>query len=82
MKTIALRYSENFAPIEGTILAHQNLIDLNGYVWYGKLGTPISAKIAQEILKNEDPKILLIHSGKQDRYWAHISEISRDLPPT
>lgn len=81
MKTIALRYSENFAPDEGTILAHQKLIDLNGFVWYGKLGAPISTRVAQEILKNEDPKILLIHSGKQDRYWAHISEVSRDLPP-
>lgn len=24
--------------------------------------------------------ILLIHSGSTDRYWAHIPEISRDLP--
>jgi hypothetical protein len=81
MKTITLRYSENFAPNEGTILEHQKLIDLNGYVWYGKLGTPISRKVAKEIVENEDPKILLIHSGKQNRYWAHITEISRDLPP-
>jgi len=23
----------------------------------------------------------LINSGKQDRYWAHITEVSRSLPP-
>lgn len=80
MKTIALRFSENFSPPIGTIAAHQQLIDSEGYVWYGKLGTPISAKVADEIMQNEDPKILLISSGKQDRYWAHITEVSRSLP--
>jgi len=81
MKTISLRFSENFAPECGTIAAHQQLIDLLGYVWYGKLGTPISAKVAEEIMQNEDPMILLIHSGKQDRYWAHIKAASRVVPP-
>lgn len=81
MKTIALRFSENFSPPIGTIAAHQQLIDSKGYVWYGKLGTPISAKVADEIMQNEDPKILLISSGKQDRYWAHITDVSRSLPP-
>lgn len=81
MKTIALRFSDNFAPACGTIIAHQQMIDNHGYVWYGKLGTPISNKIADEILNNDDPKILLIHSGQQGRYWAYITEISRELPP-
>lgn len=81
MKTIALRFSENFSPESGTIFAHQQLIDLLGYVWYGKLGAPISAKVVDEVMQNKDPKILLINSGKQDRYWAHIIEISRALPP-
>ena len=82
MKTIALRFSENFSPDIGTIAAHQELIESQGYVWYGKLGTSISATVAEEIMQNEDPKILLISSGKQERYWAHITGISRSLPPT
>lgn len=81
MKTIALRFSDNFAPACGTIKAHQQMIDNYGYVWYGKLGTPISNKIADEILNNDDPKILLIHSGQQGRYWAYITETSREIPP-
>lgn len=81
MKTIALRFSENFSPEAGTIAAHQQLIESLGYVWYGKLGIPISAKVVEEIILNEDPRILLINSGKQDRYWAHITEVSRSLPP-
>lgn len=80
MRTIALRYAENFAPNEGTIAAHQQVIDAIGYVWYGKLGNPISDKVAGEILQSQDPMILLIHSGSQGRYWAHIEGIQRAMP--
>ena len=81
MKTIALRFGEHFAPPCGTIAAHQELIDQFGYVWYGKLDSPVSDKIKAEILNAETPKILLISSGKADRYWAYVTEIQRDIPP-
>ena len=68
MKTIALR----FAPEEGTIKAHKRVIDINGFVWYGKLGNAVSKCILKELSANENAKILLIHSGKNDRYWAYI----------
>jgi hypothetical protein len=80
MKTIALRFAENFAPSIGTIASHQIVIDALGYVWYGKLGTPISNKSAELVLNNSNPRILLIHSGKQKRYWAHITDITRKTP--
>lgn len=80
MKTIALRFSENFAPSEGTIKAHQDIIDSNGYVWYGKLGTKISNEAKNNILKEDVSKILLIHSGKPDRYWAFIEDILFECP--
>lgn len=82
MRTIALRFSNNFAPIEGTIRAHEAMIFDNGYVWYGKLGSKISAKVKSEILSNTDPMILLIHSGSFGRYWAHIDAIQYESPPT
>ena len=44
-KTIALRFSDNFAPEIGTIAAHNTMIGLNGYVWYGKLGSRVSKKV-------------------------------------
>ena len=81
MRTIALRFSNNFAPKEGTIRAHQELIQKNGFVWYGKLGSRISARVKDVILLNEDPMILLIHSGSFDRYWAHIVSIQNETPP-
>lgn len=79
--TIALRFGEHFAPECGTIAAHQEIIDKLGYVWYGKLGATVTAQIINEIKKRDDPKILLINSGKADRYWVHISEVSQEQPP-
>ena len=80
MYSIALRYSENFAPKEGTIKAHQNMIEIKGYVWYGKMGSSVSEKNIQRLLSQENPRILLIHSGGIDRYWAYISDIKKDCP--
>ena len=80
MKTIALRFGEHFSPECGTIAAHQMLLDKYGYVWYGKLGAPVTPKMVSEMREQEDIKILLINSGKPDRYWAHVSEISYERP--
>ena len=81
MKTIALRFGEQFSPECGTIEAHKEVINILGYVWYGKMGNPVASSIVNELKKQEEIKILLIQSGKYARYWAHVSEISRDTPP-
>lgn len=81
MKTIALRFSDSFAPSIGTIKAHEEIIDEYGQVWYGKLGTTISEKTITDIMTNDSPRILLIHSGKSARYWAFVSAIQKDVPP-
>ena len=79
MITAALRYFDKFAPECGTIQAHEEVIKEFGYVWYGKLGSAVSFTNTQTILNNEEPKILLIHSGKTDRYWAYITDIKREI---
>ncbi len=80
MNTIALRFFDNFAPPEGTISAHKKYIQENGYVWYGKLGSPVSDRVCKDIMSNTNPRILLIHSGKSSRYWAYIDKISKEKP--
>ena len=80
MLTLALRFAETFAPPNGTIDAHRQIIDVQGYVWYGKLGLPVSAKVCEQLLNEDNPRILLIHSGGINRYWAYISEITREMP--
>ncbi len=81
MKTIALRFSDGFAKPSGTIAEHKKVIDNLGFVWYGKLGAQVSARMCQIIMENEEPRILLIHSGKTMRYWAYIDGISKETPP-
>lgn len=80
MRTIALRFGENIAPPEGTIKVHQNMIEENGYVWYGKFGSPVSEKVSSSIFENDNPRILLIQSGKNKRYWAYVESIQWEKP--
>lgn len=80
MKSIALRFSEKFSPASGTIREHEKLIEQYGFVWYGKMGTAVSPGYIAEVLNNEEPRILLIHSGGIDRYWAYITEASSIQP--
>lgn len=80
MFTVALRFTEKFAPSEGTVAAHQSVIESVGYVWYGKMGTPLSEKTRTMIMDNSEPRILLIQSGGQARYWAYCSEINTEQP--
>lgn len=80
MKTIALRFGEHFAPPEGTIAAHQAVINQIGFVWYGKFGAVASRTLMQELIDSENPVILLINSGKADRYWAHITGFTTTCP--
>lgn len=80
MRTIALRFANKFAPEIGTIAAHEEMIGKYGYVWYGKLGNKVSAKVMQEIMENADPKFLLIHSGATGRYWAYIDKVQHEVP--
>ena len=79
MKTFALRFSDNYAPKDGMIFHHQQLIDKYNYVWYGKFGNNISKEILNEQLKTNDPKFLLIKSGGIERYWVHFVEYKNQV---
>jgi len=81
MKSIALRFSENFSPKDGTIAEHQKIIDQKGYAFYGKMGSSVSKKNRDLVLSEEYHKILLIHSGGIKRYWAYIDKIVDERPP-
>ena len=76
MKSLALRFSDNFAPKSGTIEEHKKIINNKGFVWYGKVGNKISTKILDGILANGPVKILLVKSSSPERYWATIEAYS------
>lgn len=80
MKTISLRYTDKFAPSNGTIGAHKEILNTKGFVWYGKMGSPISKNVLSMIMENQKPCFLLIHSGSIERYWMYIDCISYNRP--
>ena len=77
MKTIALRFADNYAPKEGTIKLHEDVINQKGYVWYGKFGNSLSQKNIDMLLEMTEKKFLLIKSGCQERYWVYFDEIKK-----
>lgn len=80
MITVALRYFDKFAPEGGTVFAHQQMINEDGFVYYGKLGSPLSKKVIAQLKENEDKRFLLIHSGGLERYWVHFTDVMREQP--
>ncbi len=80
LKTIALRFSDNYAPEEGMVFLHKKMITKNGFVWYGKFGNKVSKEIIDEQLKTNDPKLLLIKSGGVERYWLHFDKYQETTP--
>lgn len=80
MKGIALRFFEKFAPSDGTIAEHKKIIQKKGYVYYGKMGSAVSDKNISMLMKQGRMKLLLIHSGKTERYWAEVDKIIKERP--
>lgn len=78
IKTIALRFSDNYAPLEGTIKLHQDVIYKFGYAWYGKFENSLSQKNIDMLFKMEEKKFLLIKSGCQERYWVYFEDIRKE----
>lgn len=78
MKTIALRFADNYAPADGTIKLHEDVIKELGYVWYGKFGNSLSQKNIDMLLNMIERKFLLIKSGAQERYWVYFDDIKKE----
>ena len=80
MKTLALRYSDNYAPSDGTIGEHEKLINKNGFVWYGKFGNKVSQQVINDVLEKGTAKVLFIKSGREDIYYANVDKIQYNMP--
>ena len=80
MKTIVLRFSDSFAPKDGTLAEHQKMIKEHGFVWWGKRGPRISQKVVKDIIADGKGKVILVRGGTKEKYWATIEEISDGCP--
>lgn len=73
---LVLRFSLSIK--KDIIELHQQMLDKNGYVWYGKLGTVTSPKIVAETFVAKKPALLLYSKGKA--YLCGVSEITGNKP--
>lgn len=80
MKTIVLRFSDSFAPKDGTLAEHLKMIKENGFVWWGKRGPRISQKVIKDTITDGNGKVLLVRGGTKEKYWATVTEISDGCP--
>ena len=81
MKTIAIRFSDYFAPECGTIFSHEDIIKQCGYVWFGKIGhTKMSKRVINEILANGPVNILMIKTQSKTHYLAKVEAILEKCP--
>ena len=80
MKTIVLRFSDSFAPKDGTLAEHERIIREKGYVWWGKRGPKISHSVINSIMKDNKCKVILVRGGTKEKYWATVEEISDGCP--
>ena len=63
MKGVAFRFFEKFAPEDGTIAEHQKIINRLGYVYYGKMGNPVSDKNIHMLMEQDEIKQYLLKKG-------------------
>lgn len=73
---LVLRYSLSLK--KDIIELHKELIEKNGYVWYGKLGSVTSPKIIAETFVAKKPALLLYTRG--NAYLCGIEQITEKKP--
>jgi hypothetical protein len=81
--SVAIRYGEHIAPREGTVAAHQTVVDRAGYAWYGKFGLPLSEqRLALLMSQRDDGRLLLFLLCKWDLTLAEVDQVARTIPPS
>lgn len=78
--SVVVRYGEHLAPRSGTIAAHNSVLDRLGYVWFGKMGSPLAhARIncLAEQITHGLPTYVVLVGGKQSKGTCHICTLSR-----
>jgi len=82
------RYSDLYAPEQGTIKIHQKVIDNHGSVWFAKFGNSIGRKtfdLIERQLKEKIPTFLFIvkkSSGMMQLHLGSVLQIKNQLKNT
>ncbi len=83
---LLIRFSDNLFSAGDVISFHQQVIKEKGFVWFGKIGTPIAQRHVETInlqIQNKIPSFLYLVKGgrhKSTFYRANIAFLSSVLP--
>lgn len=75
-KILILRYGSNI--MSNCMQLHQEVLDNNGYCWFGKLGRAPSDKVIQQILM--DGKGYVVLYAREGVYVAKFTEVTNKRP--
>lgn len=73
---LVLRYS--LLPKNNIIELHRELLEKNGFVWYGKLGAITSPMIVSELFTEKKPALMLYAKG--NAYLCSLEQITNTKP--
>jgi hypothetical protein len=66
-RVLVVRYSDGHGPAEGTIAAHQAVVNRLGYVWFGKFGRRVGAETLEALRRHAasgaDVAVILVASS-------------------
>ncbi len=83
---LVIRFSDSRFRIEDVVDAHNEIVSNVGYVWFGKMGLPISVTkidhLKQQIAIKRPTFVYLVKNFrmKSSFYKANILDITRQLP--
>jgi len=83
---LLIRFSDNLFAVGDAIGRHQKVIRERGYVWFGKLGTPIGQKAIDgfnaQIEQGTPTNLYLVKGNRKQStfYKAKIISLSNEIP--
>ena len=82
---IVIRFSDNLFSVGDVVAKHNAVVENNGYVWFGKMGSPISQGrmdlLNTQIAKNTPTFVYFVKGirNKSTFYRADVLAISREI---
>jgi len=82
----AVRFSDNLFSVGNVVERHNELVKHLGYVWFGKMGMPISQNridmVNQQIQNNIPTNLFLVQGNrkKSNYFKANLLSVARELP--
>lgn len=83
---LLLRFSDMLLKEGDTILEHNKIVESNGFVWFGKMGTPVASKsiaILNQQVEKGIPTYVYLIKGNRKKPLAFLAELiiaARELP--